>query len=346
MRTRRLVMLPVAGSIAALILFAGAAIGGGGTPAKDDHAPRPAPRAPGAKPAAPSRSASPVGETRKPSEQHDTAHHDEPAADHAEDAHPSDVPALDPHESDAHAPDAEPPVAPEPAAPPADAESALKLLREGNARWVSARPQNPNSDPSRRELLASEGQHPFVTILTCADSRLPVERIFDRGVGEVFVVRVAGNVAGECEVATVEYGVEHLHTPLLIVMGHSKCGAVAAAASDAEVHGAVARLVGEIAPAVERARRHHPELSPDQLVPYAVKENVWQSVFDLLSASTVIREHVKSGALRIEGAVCDIATGEVEWLGEHPWQSQLIDALNTSAASPAHAEAPTANDDH
>jgi len=104
---------------------------------------------------------------------------------------------------------------PEPAANDSmDADAALELLREGNARWTSGSCAAPNTDPGRRESVAENGQHPFVTVLTCADSRLPVERMFDRGVGDIFVVRVAGAVAGDAEVGTVEYGVEHLKTPL------------------------------------------------------------------------------------------------------------------------------------
>ena len=121
----------------------------------------------------------------------------------------------------------------EPTDVPMTGDAALKMLQEGNQRWVMDKDENPNTDPSRRAMLAEKGQKPFVTILTCADSRLPVERIFDRGVGEVFVVRVAGNVAGTSETGTIEYAVGHIKTPLLVVMGHTKCGAVAAAASGA-----------------------------------------------------------------------------------------------------------------
>ena len=119
------------------------------------------------------------------------------------------------------------------------ADEALALLTQGNQRWVDGTTTNPSTDAERREALAENGQHPFVTILTCADSRIPVERVFDRGVGELFVVRVAGNVAGSSETGTIEYGVGHLKTRLLVVMGHTKCGAVAAACSGAELHGHV-----------------------------------------------------------------------------------------------------------
>ncbi|MCW5765001.1 MAG: hypothetical protein KIT68_03380 [Phycisphaeraceae bacterium] len=229
---------------------------------------------------------------------------------------------------------------------PVTAAQALALLREGNARWVSGATLSPNSGSDRRTEVADKGQTPFATILTCSDSRLPVERLFDRGVGDVFVVRVAGNIAGASEAGTLEYGLGHLHTPLLVVMGHTRCGAVAAAASGAEVHGNVKSLVDAIAPAVERARRFHPELSGPELAAAAVKENVWQTVFDLYRASPEIRALVGQGKVTVVGAVCDISTGKVEWMGEHPWQSELLEALRARDASKASATAEPAPAGH
>jgi carbonic anhydrase/predicted small lipoprotein YifL len=222
-----------------------------------------------------------------------------------------------------------------------DADTALKMLTEGNARWVAGNPTAPNTDSARRQEVADSGQKPFVTVLTCADSRLPAERIFDRGVGDVFVVRVAGNVAGMSEVATIEYGTGHLGTPLLVVMGHTKCGAVAAAASGAQVHGAVERLVDRIEPAVERARAENPDASPEELTSIAIRENVWQTIFDLLRSSPETRSMVSSGKLTIVGAVCDIRTGKVDFMGPHPWQAELVQALEAreSESSDATAQA-------
>ena len=214
------------------------------------------------------------------------------------------------------------------------AEDALVALKDGNLRWVSGQPINPNIELSRRALIADKGQKPFVTVLTCADSRLPVERIFDRGVGEVFVVRVAGNIAGISETGTIEYGLGHLNTPLLVVMGHTKCGAVAAAASGAQLHGALGKLIDSISPAVDRAKRNNPGLEGNDLAAIAVRENVWQSVFDLYK-SPEIRGLVGQGKVKVVGAVCDISNGKVDWLGEHPWQSELMDALTKRDAEQA-----------
>ncbi len=218
------------------------------------------------------------------------------------------------------------------------ADEALTQLKEGNEHWVSGNASHPNATSQRRQEVAEGGQHPFATVFTCADSRLPVERIFDRGVGDIFVVRVAGNVVGNMETGTIEYGVEHLKTPLLVVMGHTKCGAVAAAASKATTHGKITDLVSAIKPAVERAQRNNPRATPEDVARIAVKENVWQSIFDLIKNSEVIREKLEAGQVRVVGAVCDVSTGKIEWLGEHPWQAELVDAMAAKGANTAEVE--------
>jgi carbonic anhydrase len=237
---------------------------------------------------------------------------------------------------------------------PTTAQGALEALKAGNARWVSGKATSPNTGAERRADTAANGQKPFVTIYTCADSRLPVERIFDCGVGDVFVLRLAGNVIGEHSAGTIEYGVDHLHTPLLVVMGHTKCGAVGAACAGGHAGGNVDSLLAEIAPAVERAKKVHPEATDAQLVEFAVRENVWQSIFDLLRTSEGVRGMVVEGKVTVVGAVCDISTGKVDFLGEHPWQSQLLQALAPTASGeskaaevvPAPAHEASANDEH
>ena len=237
---------------------------------------------------------------------------------------------------------------------PLTADQALALLTEGNQRWVADKERNPNATPQRREQTAG-GQNPFATVLTCADSRVPVERVFDRGVGDVFVIRVAGNVAGQSETGTIEYGVEHLKTPVLVVMGHTKCGAVAAAASGASLHGALGGLVDHIKPAVDRARSQNPGATPEQIAAAAVRENVWQTIYDLYSSSPELRSFASNGSVKVVGAVYDIHSGQVEWIGEHPWQREIISALNssntsadTAVASSSSTKAPMkpAADDH
>lgn len=331
--------------------------------AKDDHAP-----AHGASGHAPSSNAAPSAAPKaapkaKPAPRQlaptkADGHADAKGDAHADphDAEPGSKPAPAKVEQEdevpARAPSA-PSVAAEPTGP-LTADQALALLTEGNQRWVDDKERNPNATPQRREQTAS-GQTPFVTVLSCADSRLPIERIFDRGVGDVFVIRVAGNVAGQSETGTIEYGVEHLKTPVLVVMGHTKCGAVAAAASGARLHGALGGLVDHIRPAVDRARSLNPDATPDELVATAIRENVWQTIYDLYASSPELRTRAGNSTLKVVGAVYDIATGKVEWIGEHPWQREIIAALNARpsdsavAASndvPSNAHADAADDGH
>ncbi len=208
------------------------------------------------------------------------------------------------------------------AAPTAD--EAQQRLREGNQRFLDGQTTHPNADAARRTLTAKEGQHPFVTILACSDSRVPLEILFDQGIGDIFVIRVAGNVAGPDELGSLEYGAGHLHTPLLVVLGHTKCGAVGAAATHADVKGHVKKLVERIEPAVKRAHQESPNAKGDELTAVAVKENVWLSIADALKHSEEVRELVGEGKLKIVGAVYDIEAGKIEWLGQHPDQAKLV----------------------
>ncbi len=209
-----------------------------------------------------------------------------------------------------------------PTAPSAD--QALQNLRVGNTRFFSNARTAPNVTPQRIRETAEKGQNPFVTILSCADSRVPLEHIFDAGIGDLFVVRVAGNVADTDEVGTIEYGVGHLHTPLLVVMGHTACGAVKAVAEGAEVHGSIPGLVDNIIPAVEFVKRNRPELTGHDLINAAVEANVWQSIDDVISGSEEVRGLLTKGSLKIVGAVYDIATGKVRFMGEHPYQERIL----------------------
>lgn len=223
---------------------------------------------------------------------------------------------------------------------PKTADEAISMLREGNQRWMDGSVQNPSTGMLRRKTTSDNGQKPFAIVLTCADSRIPVERVFDRGVGEVFVARVAGNVAGPHESGTIEYAMEHLGAPLLVVMGHSKCGAVKATAEGAHVTPNIASLIEGIKPAVERARKTNPSLEGAELVEAAVRENVWQSVFDLYKGSPMIVEMVRAGKVKVVGAVLDIGTGKVDWMGEHPWQDAIVGALTAKQGEPIPGEAP------
>jgi carbonic anhydrase len=203
-------------------------------------------------------------------------------------------------------------------------DEAKKQLEEGNKRFVSGNYRHPNLDKQRMAETAEKGQDPFATVLSCSDSRVPVEIIFDQGIGDVFIVRVAGNVCDVDETGSIEYGVDHLETPVLLVLGHSNCGAVTAVATDAELHGSIPSLVDNIKPAVEKAKIENPTLSGKELVPAAVKANVWQAIEDLLKGSPGLRERAEEGKVKIIGAVYHLEDGHVEWLGSHPEEKKLF----------------------
>jgi carbonic anhydrase len=153
---------------------------------------------------------------------------------------------------------------------------------------------------------------------------VPPEILFDEGLGDRFIVRVIGNVSRGDEAGSAEYGVEHLGTPLLVVLGHTGCGAVTAAVTHAKAHGNVPPLLTYIKPAALTASREHPELKGMDLVPEAVRANVFHSMEGLLIRSEIIRRQVQSGNLKVVGAIYDMNSGRVEWLGSHPRQNQIL----------------------
>lgn len=230
-----------------------------------------------------------------------------------------------------------------PAAAPAgvEADDALQMLKDGNARFVAGESTFPNVSAARRCETTEGGQHPIASILSCADSRVPPELLFDAGLGDLFVIRVAGNVAATDEIGTIEYGAGHLGTKLVVVMGHSKCGAVTAVVKHADVGPNIARLVAPIAPAVDEARAANPNAPESRLVNLSIRANVRRAMRDLIEKSDEVRELVAAGKVKVVGAVYDIHNGTVDWIGEHPDQAALL-----KAEGDAHAEAPHADDGH
>jgi carbonic anhydrase len=210
-------------------------------------------------------------------------------------------------------------------------DRALQYLTEGNARFVSGKCIHPRIDLIRITETSKNGQHPFATVLTCSDSRVPVELIFDQGIGDIFVVRVAGNVCNTDEAGTIEYGTGHLGTPLLVVLGHTDCGAVAAVVKEAELSGNIVTLVKNIKVAVAKVVAANPQLPRQQLIPEAIKANCWQSIEDLFRTSPESCELVKKGKLKVVAAIYNVSTGEVAWLGSHPEQDRLIVPTGTPA---------------
>ncbi len=208
---------------------------------------------------------------------------------------------------------------------------ALDLLMAGNVRFSSGLCEHRNAGTSRVHDTA-QGQTPFAIVLACADSRVPVERVFDRGIGDVFTVRVAGNTSGPFQAGSIEYAVEHLGSPLLVVLGHSSCGAVKAAASGGEAPGNIGAILAPIAPAIAEARAASPDAQADAIVPLAVRANVMRSISDLISSSPAIAKAAEQGTLRVVGAVYSVEDGRVEWLGQHPQQGAIISRATQSAA--------------
>lgn len=220
------------------------------------------------------------------------------------------------------------------AAHPVSPEQALQMLREGNLRFALGQSAHPNTSFSRRLLTTTDGQAPFATVIACSDSRVPVEILFDQGVGDLFVIKVAGNVADTDEIGSAEYGVDHLGTPVLMVLGHTYCGAVTAVTTGAEVHGSIPLLVDNIVPAVEKAKHEHPGAEKAELINAAIEANVWQAVDDIMTKSHAIAERAAAGKVVVVGAIYDILTGKVSII-----ERAGVAPAAAHAAPEAHAEA-------
>jgi carbonic anhydrase len=190
---------------------------------------------------------------------------------------------------------------------PHNADSALKALKSGNQRFVDNQPLHPNQDKALRDKLSDSGQTPMAAILSCSDSRVPAELIFDQGFGDLFAIRVAGNVPGEDEIGSIEYAVEHLGVPLVVVLGHTKCGAVSAAVQEADEPGALGQLLTRLKAAAQSVAA----LPAEEKVPAAVKKNVELGVSLLPAQSPVLAKAVKEGRAKIVGAVYHLEDGRV-----------------------------------
>ena len=210
------------------------------------------------------------------------------------------------------------------------ADEVMQRLKDGNARYVAGKTIHEGQGVARREELARTGQRPIATILGCSDSRAPLEIIFDQGVGDIFVVRVAGNVAGPSELGSIEYGVASLGTPVVLVLGHSSCGAVSAALYNKSVPANASGIINQIRPAVAKAKAWSPNASGVELVNKSVKANVWQSMEAVLRNSREAREGVLDGRILVVGGVYDLESGQVAWLGQHPEQGKLLAEIHAA----------------
>lgn len=192
--------------------------------------------------------------------------------------------------------------------PAINPDQALQKLVEGNKRFVASATSHPNQTAARRTEIAG-GQHPFAAILACADSRVAPEIVFDQGLGDLFIVRVAGNVLNDQGIGSLEYAVEHLHAPLIVVLGHAKCGAVAAAVAGGHAPGRIHTIVESLEPSVKAVQG----MSGDA-VDLAIKANVERVVKQLRGMQPILEEHIKQGKLKVVGGRYDLATGNVEIL--------------------------------
>ena len=189
-------------------------------------------------------------------------------------------------------------------------ELALQQLMEGNLRYAEGNASHPHQSPERRAELIS-GQQPFAVILGCSDSRIPPELIFDQGLGDVFVIRTAGEVVDNASLASIEYAVDHLGVPLVMVLGHDSCGAVTAAVQGGEAEGHLGSLMDFIRPAVEQAREAG---EGSDLLNGSIDNNVFNIVEALKSSQPVLSEKVEAGELMILGARYRLDSGLVEIL--------------------------------
>ncbi|MBL0185174.1 MAG: carbonic anhydrase [Candidatus Obscuribacter sp.] len=190
-------------------------------------------------------------------------------------------------------------------------DAALKALKAGNARYIVGKSDHPRIDAERRRATALEGQTPIAAILGCADSRVPPEIVFDQGFADLFVVRVAGNVCAMPELASIEYSVAALKVPLIVVFGHTKCGAVDAAIKNKPLPGSLPDLVKMIRPAVEEAEKE--KGAGDDLLTRATERHVARCIEEL-KKSPVIKAAIDAKQLKIVGAMRHIKDGHVSWL--------------------------------
>lgn len=193
-----------------------------------------------------------------------------------------------------------------------DQVAPLERLKAGNSKFVANPAVTPPVDAEKR-LAQTKGQTPFAIVLSCADSRVPPEMIFNAGLGELFVVRTAGQVTDKAVLASIEYGAEHLHAPLLVVMGHESCGAVKAA-MDAKPGAAsmgpnLDALVSAIKPAFQRMSTP----ADAEHVRDAVLANVEEGINQILAGSAILKRLVQAGKLQVIGAYYEFESGRVRF---------------------------------
>lgn len=189
------------------------------------------------------------------------------------------------------------------------AKEALKKLEKGNKRFVELKLKHPDESKARRKEML-QGQHPFVVILSCSDSRVPAELIFDQGLGDIFVVRNAGNVLDEHVIGSIEYAVMHCGVKLIVIMGHQDCGAIAATLSGVSETKYIQSLENSIKPAIEDCKKKGLEINSDNVV----KAHVAQDINELLSQDDELVKYMKKHDVKIVGAYYHLDSGKVDFI--------------------------------
>ncbi len=188
------------------------------------------------------------------------------------------------------------------------ADEAIQMLKNGNKRFVTEELKHPNHCEESRHNVVT-GQKPFCTVLTCSDSRVPPVDIFDQGLGDIFVVRVAGNIIGDHTLGSIEYAVKHLHTPVILVLGHSNCGAVTAVASGTAFEGHIATLAPAIQTAIKKAK--DVEGNP---IDNASIELAKQISRRIAASEPIIADLVREGKVKVLPAFYNLQSGKVDFL--------------------------------
>lgn len=186
-----------------------------------------------------------------------------------------------------------------------DPKEALNKLIEGNLRYINSQTIHPDQTAEVRAEIATR-QKPFAIVVTCSDSRVPPEIIFDQGLGDLFVIRVAGNVVDNFELGSVEYAAEHLGVQLVVVLGHERCGAVEAAVKGGKAPGHIASLVNAIKPSVEKAKKEKGDLFEN-----SIKNNTNAVAQKIKNSRPLLAELVKEGKLIVVPARYDLDDGKV-----------------------------------
>lgn len=213
---------------------------------------------------------------------------------------------------------------------------ALRQLEEGNKRFAEGKAIHPHQDAARRSQADSDVKTPVAIILACADARVPVETVLDQGVGDVYVVRVAGNVLGTYELASLELAVSQMpNTPVIVVLGHTKCDAVHMALEGKELSDNFKRITNFLAPSIEIAAKTNPHQKGLRLTRAVTKHNIRRVQAEIVRGSPLIQNRIRERALSIFGAIYDTETGKVQWIGQHPDY-----ALSGVGENPAHVPLP------